>query len=133
MQDLPIIDTLNNLISSGDEITEIQAVLSGSLNFVFNHFDAEHSFYDVVKQAGIEGYTEPDPRIDLSGVDVMRKILILMRESGKPCELEDITNDSFLAASIIGCQISTGIYGHLKTEADHFESLRKKPELKIAG
>lgn len=70
---LPIIDTLNNLIASGDKITSIQAVLSGSLNFVFNNFNDSTRFHDVVKQAQAEGYTEPDPRIDLSGVDVARK------------------------------------------------------------
>jgi len=127
---LPIIDTLNILISSGDEITEIQAVLSGSLNFVFNHFDAQHSFYDVVEQAGVEGYTEPDPRIDLSGVDVMRKILILMRESGMPCELEDITNDSFLPQASLDAVTVPEFMETLKTQADHFESLRKEAENK---
>ena len=127
---LPIIDTLNILISSGDEITEIQAVLSGSLNFVFNHFDASSSFYDVVEQAGVEGYTEPDPRIDLSGVDVMRKILILMRESGMPCELEDIANDSFLPQASLDAVTVPEFMETLKTEADHFEALRKEAENK---
>lgn len=127
---LPIIDTLNILISSGDEITEIQAVLSGSLNFVFNHFDAEHSFYDIVEQAGIEGYTEPDPRIDLSGVDVMRKILILMRESGLSCELEDIKNDSFLPQASLDAITVPEFKETLKTHADHFEGLRKEAENK---
>ena len=126
---LPIIDTLNNLISSGDEITEIQAVLSGSLNFIFNNFDAEHSFYDIVKQAGIEGYTEPDPRIDLSGVDVMRKILILMRESGKPCELEDIKNESFLPQLSLDAKSVPEFMDSLKTASDHFDDLRNKAAL----
>ena len=125
---LPVIDTLNNLIASGDRITEIQAVLSGSLNFIFNHFDADHSFYEVVKQAGVEGYTEPDPRIDLSGVDVMRKILILMRESGIQCELDDIENDSFLPKASLEAGSVADFMETLKSEADHFEGLRKEAE-----
>lgn len=127
---LPIIDTLNNLISSGDQITEIQAVLSGSLNFVFNNFDADHNFYDVVKQAGIEGYTEPDPRIDLSGVDVMRKILILMRESGLQYELNDIKNNSFLPQTSLDADSVADFMETLKTETDHFENLRKEADAK---
>lgn len=93
---LPIIDTLKHLVASGDKILKIQAVLSGSLNFVFNHFNATTTFHDVVKQAQQEGYTEPDPKIDLSGVDVMRKILILARESGYELDMDDIENQSFL-------------------------------------
>ncbi|MEN8187784.1 MAG: ACT domain-containing protein, partial [Bacteroidota bacterium] len=125
---LPIIDTLNNLIASGDQVTEIQAVLSGSLNFIFNKFDSKTSFYDVVKQAGIEGYTEPDPRIDLSGVDVMRKILILMRESGMELELDDIENDTFLPGSSLEADSVADFMETLKKEAKHFNSLREDAE-----
>ena len=125
---LPIIDTLQNLINSGDEITQIQAVLSGSLNFIFNNFDEKHLFYDVVKQAGIEGYTEPDPRIDLSGVDVMRKILILLRESGMEMELEDIKNRSFLPKPSMEANTVDDFLQSLKEEKDHFENLRLDAE-----
>lgn len=125
---LPIIDTLNNLIASGDEVTQIQAVLSGSLNFIFNNYNDKTSFYNVVKQAGIEGYTEPDPRIDLSGVDVMRKILILARESGKEMELEDINNNSFLPQSSFDADSVADFMETLKKEESHFKNLRKAAE-----
>ena len=125
---LPIIDTLKNLIASGDKVTKIQAVLSGSLNFIFNNFSAENSFYEVVKQAGVEGYTEPDPRIDLSGVDVMRKILILARESGAKLELGDIENESFLPKASLNANSVANFMETLKTEAGHFNNLQKKAE-----
>jgi len=123
---LPIIDTLKNLIASGDKVTKIQAVLSGSLNFVFNNFNKETSFYDVVEQAGIQGYTEPDPRIDLSGVDVMRKILILARESGTQLELNDIENDSFLPKSSLDTDSVPEFLETLKSEAKHFNKIQQK-------
>jgi aspartokinase/homoserine dehydrogenase 1 len=123
---LPIIDTLKNLIASGDKVTKIQAVLSGSLNFVFNNFNNETSFYDVVQQAGIQGFTEPDPRIDLSGVDVMRKILILARESGTKLELSDIENNSFLPKSSLAANTVSEFLETLKTEADHFNKIQQK-------
>ena len=123
---LPIIDTLKNLITSGDEITEIQAVLSGSLNFIFNTYnslDDKKSFYNVVKQAGIEGFTEPDPRIDLSGVDVMRKILILARESGFELELDEIENIAFLPISAQKAKTVNEFMNALQAENIHFNTL----------
>ncbi|WP_298348603.1 bifunctional aspartate kinase/homoserine dehydrogenase I [uncultured Dokdonia sp.] len=120
---LPIIDTLQNLIASGDRITKVQAVLSGSLNFVFNNFKSGGSFYDVVQQAKEEGYTEPDPRIDLSGVDVARKILILARESGLELELEDIVNAPFLTKNNLESTDVPHFFETLKEDAAHFEKL----------
>ena len=93
---LPIIDTLQNLIASGDMVHKIEAVLSGSLNFIFDNYNTTIPFHQVVREAMREGYTEPDPKIDLSGVDVARKILILVRESKYNMEMEDIENIPFI-------------------------------------
>ena len=125
---LPIIDTLKNLIASGDKVTKIQAVLSGSLNFIFNNFNKETSFYDVVDQAGVQGYTEPDPRIDLSGIDVMRKILILARESGTRLELGDIKNNSFLPQASLDADSVPDFLETLKSEAEHFNNIQQKAD-----
>jgi aspartokinase/homoserine dehydrogenase 1 len=127
---LPIIDTVKNLIASGDKVNKIQAVLSGSLNFIFNNFDEKNSFHDVVKEAGIQGFTEPDPKIDLSGVDVARKILILIRESGYQMEIEDITNKSFMPAECLATTNNDDFFASLKTHAAHFENLLVSAKLK---
>jgi bifunctional aspartokinase / homoserine dehydrogenase 1 len=125
---LPIIDTLKNLMASGDKVHRIQAVLSGSLNFIFNHFQKGTSFRQVVEAAMQEGYTEPDPRIDLSGVDVMRKILILARESGRQMELEDIENRSFLSPKNQSTATVSHFLDTLDSEAAHFNSLIEQAE-----
>ncbi|MEO1545694.1 MAG: bifunctional aspartate kinase/homoserine dehydrogenase I [Bacteroidota bacterium] len=122
---LPIIDTLKNLIASGDRILKIQAVLSGSLNFVFNTFNTNTTFHDVVKQAQEEGYTEPDPTIDLSGIDVMRKILILVRESGLKLDLQDIENTAFLPKESLQAESTDAFFETLKTYEPHFQQLFK--------
>ncbi len=120
---LPIIDTLKNLITCGDRVQKIQAVLSGSLNFVFNNFNEQNSFHDVVLQAQKEGYTEPDPKIDLSGVDVARKILILARESGYDLDLSDIENDSFLPEESLKTSNNEDFYASLTKFESHFQKI----------
>ncbi len=120
---LPIIDTLNNLIASGDTVHKIQAVLSGSLNFVFNNYKKGVNFYDVVKQAQEEGYTEPDPKIDLSGVDVARKILILARESGMFMELQDIEKEAFLPKESLKTNNVDDFFKSLKANESHFAQI----------
>ncbi len=120
---LPIIDTLKNLIASGDKVHKIQAVLSGSLNYIFNNFSNISSFHNVVKQAGIEGYTEPDPKIDLSGIDVMRKILILIRESGYEMEIDQIHNESFLPKEVLEAKSIMDFFNNLEKHESHFKDL----------
>jgi len=129
---LPVIDTLNNLIASGDEIHKIQAILSGSLNFVFNNFNTATTFKDIVQQAQQQGFTEPDPKIDLSGVDVARKILILARESGYNLELNAIKNSSFLPDEVLYTQTIDSFYEALEKNEDHFQSLLKSADKKNA-
>jgi aspartokinase/homoserine dehydrogenase 1 len=123
---LPIIDTLKNLINSGDQIHKIQAVLSGSLNFVFNNFNEHSTFHDVVAQAQKEGYTEPDPKIDLSGVDVARKILILARESGYQLDLDDISNNAFLPEESLQTANNEDFYTSLIKNENHFQNIYKE-------
>jgi aspartokinase/homoserine dehydrogenase 1 len=119
---LPVIGTLNDLVRSGDTVNRIEAVLSGTLNFVFNHYNGERSFAEVVKQAQDEGYTEPDPRLDLSGTDVMRKIMILAREAGEQLEMDDIANNSFMPASCMTGDVDN-FYKEMAKEEAHFKAL----------
>lgn len=119
---LPIIGTLNDLMRSGDVIHRMEAVLSGTLNFVFNNYDGTKLFADVVKQAQDEGYTEPDPRLDLSGTDVMRKILILAREAGVQMEMEEIACNGFLPDTCMKGTVAD-FYEAMKKEEAHFKTI----------
>lgn len=93
---LPIIGTINDLRNSGDKILKIEAVLSGTLNFIFNELSSKVPFSEAVRRAKEQGYSEPDPRIDLSGTDVVRKLIILTREAGYKIELEDVKKHLFV-------------------------------------
>lgn len=119
---LPVIGTLNDLLRSGDEILKIEAVLSGTLNYVFNNYDGTRPFCEVVKQAQEEGYTEPDPRLDLSGTDVARKIMILAREAGEKMEMDSIENIGFLPASCMQGDVAD-FYLELEKHEAHFKKL----------
>jgi len=119
---LPVIGTLGDLTRSGDVVRRMQAVLSGTLNFVFNNYDGSRPFAEVVRQAQDEGYTEPDPRLDLNGSDVARKILILAREAGQPLEMSDVANESFLPASCLDGDVAA-FYEQLAVHEPHFRAL----------
>ncbi len=93
---LPIINTMNDLINSGDHILKLEAVLSGTLNYIFNTISADIPFSEAIHMAKEAGYAEPDPRIDLSGKDVIRKLVILAREAGYPVEQADVKRNLFI-------------------------------------
>ena len=120
---LPIIDTLKHLIASGDRVHTIQAVLSGTLNYVFNNYDGENTFKEVVQNAHALGFTEPDPKIDLSGIDVARKILILARESGYQLDLSDVTNNAFLSDETLSTKDNDAFFDSLEKFEKHFKVL----------
>lgn len=121
---LPVLTTLNDLINSGDRILRIEGVLSGSLSFIFNSFKAGMKFSDIVKEAGERGFTEPDPRIDLSGKDVGRKLLILARESGLKLEPEDIEVENILPQACLDAPTVPEFMAALEAADDEFEALR---------
>ncbi|HEX8326235.1 MAG TPA: bifunctional aspartate kinase/homoserine dehydrogenase I [Hymenobacter sp.] len=119
---LPVIGTLNDLTRSGDVVRRMEAVLSGTLNFVFNNYDGSRPFAEVVRQAQDEGYTEPDPRLDLSGSDVARKILILAREAGQVMEMSDITIEGFLPPACMEGDVEA-FYAQMAAHEPHFRAL----------
>ncbi len=123
---LPVINTLNDLLLSGDKVIRIEAVLSGTLNFIFSSFTEGVKFSDVVKEAKEKGYTEPDPRDDLNGMDVARKVLILSRESGLPLELEDIQVENLVPNDCQGDLNIDNFFKKLSSHDNEFESMRKQ-------
>jgi len=122
---LPIIKTIRDLVLTGDRIHRIQAVLSGSLNYIFDRIGSDGvSFSTAVTEARERGYTEPNPALDLSGKDVMRKILILSRETGLRLEMDDIRNKSFLPDGTLDSNSWEELLGNLKNLDDRFEKER---------
>ena len=126
---LPVISTINDLIKSGDRILKLEAVVSGTLNYIFNTMSSEIPFSRAIRMAKEEGYSEPDPRLDLSGTDVKRKLLILARESGYRLEEEEIEVDPFLPESLFEGNEEAFWEGVEKLDAE-FEARRQKMEEK---
>ncbi|CAH0995419.1 Bifunctional aspartokinase/homoserine dehydrogenase 1 [Emticicia aquatica] len=125
---LPIINTLQGLITSGDKINKIEAVLSGTLAYIFNNFKVGDRFVDVVREAKAKGYTEPDPRDDLSGQDVARKILILSREAGLKLEPEDVKITNLLNDACLNAPSVDAFFEELEKDNSRFEQLLKDAE-----
>jgi aspartokinase/homoserine dehydrogenase 1 len=124
---LPIISTINDLRNSGDRILKIEAVLSGTLNFIFNEISADVSFSETVRRAKEQGYSEPDPRIDLSGVDVIRKLVILTREAGYRVDQSDVEKSLFVPDDYFRGSVDD--FWKRLPELDHeFELRRQKLE-----
>ena len=128
---LPIISTLRDLLRSGDTILGIQGVLSGTLSFLFNTFDGSVPFSAIVEEAQKRGFTEPDPREDLNCMDVMRKLLILVRESGYRLELEDIHAEPFLPKECFDAESVAAFYEKLKGQDENMR--RRALEAKVKG
>jgi aspartokinase/homoserine dehydrogenase 1 len=124
---LPIINTLNDLVNSGDKILKIQAVLSGTLNYIFNTISEDIPLSQTIKMAKEEGYSEPDPRVDLSGVDVARKILILARESGYQIEMNEIKISRFVPDSLFEGSLDD-FWRNIPQLDNEFEQKRKTLE-----
>jgi aspartokinase/homoserine dehydrogenase 1 len=125
---LPIIRTLKDLMSSGDRVQRIEAILSGTISFIFNHFKGNANFHDVVKEAQEKGYTEPDPRDDLSGKDFMRKMLILARDAGHEMEEVDVQIENILPQACLDAQTVDDFYAALKSEDAFFANLKDRAE-----
>jgi aspartokinase/homoserine dehydrogenase 1 len=125
---LPIVKTLKDLMISGDRILSIEAILSGTISYIFNNYTGDVTFHDIVKQAQEKGYTEPDPRDDLRGTDFMRKMLILARDAGYELEAADVEIESMLPKSCLVAESVDDFYKSLLAENNFFESMKKQAE-----
>ncbi len=125
---LPVIRTMNDLVQSGDRILRIEAVLSGTLNYIFNNFGPEKSFSETVREAMAKGLTEPDPSVDLKGDDVARKILILAREAGAVMNIEDVVREDFLPEDCRTASSTEAFFDLLEKHNADFDRIREKAE-----
>jgi aspartokinase/homoserine dehydrogenase 1 len=123
---LPIIRTLKDLMLSGDKVACIEAILSGTISYIFNNYKDGVLFHEVVKEAQEKGYTEPDPRDDLNGKDFMRKMLILARDAGYALEEKDIELENMLPPSCMAAESVADFYKELKNNSAYFENLKKQ-------
>lgn len=127
---LPIINTINDLRNSGDTILGLEAVVSGTLNYIFNVLSVDVPFSSAIAMARAAGYAEPDPRVDLSGMDVIRKLVILTRESGYPVEMDDVAKQLFIPAELFEGSLDD-FWNSVKTLDTHWEERRR--ELEVSG
>ena len=126
---LPIIHTLRDLIETGDEIVKIEGVLSGTLSFIFNSLDGTRTFSEIVREAHGLGFTEPDPREDLSGIDVARKLIILAREMGLEVEMDSVQVESMVPEDLRSASVEeylNSLGKHDQAIADLLSSARAK-------
>ena len=121
---LPIINTMNDLVAGGDRILRIEGVLSGTLSYVFNSFNDEKKFSEIVREAKARGLTEPDPRDDLNGLDVGRKLLILAREAGYPLEFRNIRVKSLIPESLLRARTVPEFLNKLKSYDEYYAKAR---------
>ncbi len=125
---LPIIRTLKDLMMSGDKVARIEAILSGTISYIFNHFKGDAAFHEIVKEAQDKGYTEPDPRDDLNGKDFMRKMLILARDAGYAFEEADVSIESMLPDACLQAPTVEEFYKQLEVNAPYFTKLKQEAE-----
>lgn len=125
---LPIVRTLKDLMMSGDRVIKIEAILSGTISFIFNNFKGDATFHDTVKIAQEKGYTEPDPRDDLRGTDFMRKMLILARDAGYVLEPGDVNIESMLPQACLDAATVEDFYNELNNENQFFAEMKAKAE-----
>lgn len=125
---LPIIQTLQDLVMSGDDVLKVEAVLSGTISYIFNNFKGDAKFSDIVKQAQDLGYTEPDPRDDLNGLDFARKALILSREMGMATEMDQIKLDAMLPSVCFEVNSVEEFYSSMQQNEQGLDDLKKQAE-----